>query len=80
MAELMIIGLSAVALIVFYMSIRKQEFVADKQFLKSMIPHHPGATVACENANIQDPEIKKLGEGKTASQQREIAQMKAKLK
>lgn len=77
--NLVIIGFSAVALIAFYMSIRKQAFVSDKQFLKSMIPHHAGAILMCENANIQDPEIKKLCEEIVASQQREIAQMKAKL-
>lgn len=77
--NLVIIGFSAVALIAFYMSIRKQAFVSDKQFLKSMIPHHAGAILMCENANIQDPEIKKLCEEIIASQQREIAQMKAKL-
>ena len=44
-----------------------------------MIPHHAGAILMCENANIQDPEIKKLCEEIVASQQREIAQMKAKL-
>lgn len=77
--NLVIIGFSAVALIAFYMSIRKQAFVSDKQFLKSMIPHHAGAILMCENANIQDPEIKKLCEEIITSQQREIAQMKAKL-
>lgn len=78
--NLVIIVFSAVALIAFYMSIRKQAFISDKQFLKSMIPHHAGAILMCENANIQDPEIKKLCEEIIASQQREIAQMKAKLK
>lgn len=77
--NLVIIGFSALALVAFYMSIRKQAFVSDKQFLKSMIPHHAGAILMCENANIQDPEIKKLCEEIIASQQREIAQMKAKL-
>lgn len=77
--NLAIIGFSALALVAFYMSIRKQAFVSDKQFLKSMIPHHAGAILMCENANIQDPAIKKLCEEIIASQQREIAQMKAKL-
>src|SRR5688572_17843050 len=35
-----IIGLSAVALIVLFGGIRLQTAVTDKQFLKSMIPHH----------------------------------------
>lgn len=44
-----------------------------------MIPHHAGAILMCEEANIQDPEIKKLCEEIKLSQQREIDQMKAKL-
>lgn len=35
-----IIGLSVVALIVLFTGIRMQTGVNDKQFLKSMIPHH----------------------------------------
>lgn len=75
--NLAIIGFSAVALIAFYMFIREQAGVTDKQFLKSMIPHHAGAILMCENANIQDPEIKTLCEEIISSQLREIAQMKA---
>ena len=53
--------------------------MSDKQFLKSMIPHHAGAILMCNEANIKDPEIKKLCEEIRLSQQREIEQMKAKL-
>jgi uncharacterized protein (DUF305 family) len=45
-----------------------------------MIPHHAGAILMCNDANITDPEIKKLCEEIIASQEKEIAQMKAKLK
>jgi type IV secretory pathway VirB2 component (pilin) len=74
-----ITGISVVALIVFFIGIRQQVGVSDKEFLKSMIPHHAGAILMCEEANIQDPEIKKLCEEIRSGQQREIDQMKAKL-
>lgn len=44
-----------------------------------MIPHHSGAILMCEQANITDPEVRKLCEAIVKSQREEIAQMKAKL-
>lgn len=75
----LIIALAAIGLIAFYFGIRQQVIVADKQFLKSMIPHHAGAILMCKEADIKDPELKKLCEQIRASQQAEIDQMKAKL-
>lgn len=77
--NLAIVSIGSVALITFYILIRHQTGVSDRQFLRSMIPHHSGAILMCEKANIQDPEIKKLCEEIIASQQREIEQMKTKL-
>lgn len=74
-----ILGLSALALVGFFLAIRVQAGVSDRQFLKSMIPHHSGAILMCEQADITDPEIKRLCEQIIASQQKEIAEMKAKL-
>jgi uncharacterized protein (DUF305 family) len=74
-----IIIVSAIALVAFFLLTRGQTGVSDRQFLKSMIPHHSGAILMCEQADLQDPEIKKLCEEIIASQQREIMQMKAKL-
>lgn len=45
-----------------------------------MIPHHAGAILMCDNNSIKDPEIKELCQEILAGQQREIAQMKVKLK
>lgn len=67
---------SAVALVAFSFFIRQQTAVSDRQFLKSMIPGDPDA----EQANLRDPELKKLGKKIIADQRAEIAQMKAKLK
>ena len=74
-----LIASSAFLLILFFVLIRQQTAVGDKQFLKSMIPHHAGAILMCNEANITDPEIKKLCEQIRSSQQAEIDQMKAKL-
>jgi uncharacterized protein (DUF305 family) len=44
-----------------------------------MIPHHAGAILMCNEADIKDPEVKKLCEEIIASQTKEIDQMKLKL-
>ena len=54
---------------------REQTLVGDKQFLRSMIPHHSGAVLMCKKASINDPEIKKLCESIISSQKSEIDQM-----
>ena len=74
-----IIAISSVVLIVFFLFIRQQSAVSDKQFLKSMIPHHASALLMCEKSDIQDPEIKELCRSIISNQQEEIDQMKAKL-
>jgi hypothetical protein len=74
-ANLIIAGVSLVLLILFTVFIRYQTAVGDKQFLKSMIPHHAGAILMCDNPNLQDPEILELCSQIKKSQQREIDQM-----
>ncbi|HKR06606.1 MAG TPA: DUF305 domain-containing protein [Bacteroidia bacterium] len=76
----LIIAISSVALIAFFAFIRQQSGVSDKQFLKSMIPHHGAAILMCKKASIQDPEIEELCRNVIKNQQAEIVQMKAKLK
>lgn len=75
-----IFAVSFILLVCFFLGIRYQAAVGDKQFLKSMIPHHAAAILMAGKANIKDPEIKKLTEDIISSQQAEIEQMKAKLK
>ena len=75
----LILGAGAVALLAFWLLIRQQSAISDRQFLKSMIPHHAGALLMCEQATIRDPEIKELCAGIMSSQQAEIDWMKAKL-
>lgn len=74
-----ILALSAVALLGFFALIRGQVAIGDRQFLKSMIPHHSGAILMCERAKIEDPGIKELCRNIIVGQQQEIAEMTAKL-
>jgi len=76
----LILAAGFIALAGFYFGIRQQAAVGDKQFLKSMIPHHAAAILMVEKANLSDPEVKKLGQDIITAQQAEIAQMKAKIK
>lgn len=63
-----------------WLGIRQQALVGDRQFLRSMIPHHAGAILMCREAAIGAAEIRELCRGIIASQEAEIAQMKAILK
>ena len=77
--NIVIAAVSLVALGAFWIPIRQQSAITDRQFLRSMIPHHAGAILMCEKAPTRDPEIKKLCEAIVSSQRSEIDQMKAKL-
>ena len=70
---------AAVLLILSWTLIRRQIAIGDRQFLRSMIPHHAGAILMCEQASLQDSEIKALCKNIVLGQQAEIDQMKAKL-
>ena len=72
---LIVAGVLALGL--FWMLIRQQTAISDKQFLKSMIPHHAGALLMCEKAPVQDAQIQELCRTIIAGQQAEIDQMKA---
>jgi uncharacterized protein (DUF305 family) len=71
---------SIVALAAFWFFIRQQTALSDRQFLKSMIPHHAGAILMCREAAIKDPDIQKVCQSITLGQQQEIDFMKAKLR
>lgn len=76
----LIIGGSMLALIAFFLFIRVQAGVGDKQFVRSMIQHHAGAILMAEKASVKDPELSGLAKKIIADQEAEIAQMKAILK
>lgn len=71
---------SVVALVLFWVAIRQQTAIADRQFLKSMIPHHAGAMLMCEQARLKDPQIRQLCDRILESQSEEIALMKTMLR
>ena len=78
--NIMLIITGSLAAIIFFSCIRQQAAVDDKQFLKSMIPHHAAAILMAKEASLQDPEVSQLAQDIIKAQQNEIAQMKAKLK
>jgi len=75
--NLLTIALSVAVLLGAFVFIRQQVGIADRQFLKSMIPHHAAAILMCKEAPVRDPEILELCRNIIASQQAEIDQMKA---
>lgn len=73
----LLMGIAVVCGALFFGAIRRQTLISDKQFLRSMIPHHGGAILMCGDASIHDPEIKALCEKISVGQKQEIEQMKA---
>ena len=74
-----IMGFGIVALASCFLFIRQQIAISDGQFLRSMIPHHASAILMCEQAPVEDADIKQLCKNILSSQQAEIDQMEAKL-
>jgi len=56
---------------------RAQWLIDDRQFVRSMIPHHSGAILMCREARLADPELVALCEEIAEAQRREIEQMEA---
>jgi uncharacterized protein (DUF305 family) len=72
------IAVAAAAVFAFgFVGMRTQAAVGDRQFLRSMIPHHSGAILMCEQASLTDPEITALCRDIVQSQRAEIAKMQA---
>jgi uncharacterized protein (DUF305 family) len=61
----------------FFGAIRQQTAVGDRQFLRSMIPHHSGAILMCKEAPLRDSRTKELCQNIITSQMSEIEQMRA---
>jgi uncharacterized protein (DUF305 family) len=75
-----IVAMSMVILAGSWMAIREQFLIGDRQFLRSMIPHHAGAILMCKEAKVQDREVQDLCKRIITSQQTEIDEMKTILK
>jgi uncharacterized protein (DUF305 family) len=70
-------GISAVIVFILaFVLLRAQIPIKDVQYMKAMIPHHSSAILTSENADISDPEVKKLAQEIIKAQEEEIAQMK----
>lgn len=78
--NIVLLSAGVAGIVIFFLCIHQQAGVKDKQFLKSMIPHHAAAVLMVEKASLTDPEIKQLANKIITSQQAEIQQMKDKLK
>jgi uncharacterized protein (DUF305 family) len=74
-ANIAIMIVSVAALAGFFTLIRTQAAVGDHQFLKSMIPHHSGAVLMCQRADVRDVEVKRLCANIIQGQHAEITQM-----
>jgi uncharacterized protein (DUF305 family) len=77
--NLLLIAGSCVAGIGFFLLIRQQTAISDRQFLRSMIPHHSGAILMCDEASLQDQRIRDLCKTIVTGQQQEIDQMRSML-
>ena len=73
-------GTSILIFVLSFVFIRNQTLVGDKQFVRSMIPHHSGAVLMCREAKIEDAELKALCGQIIEGQLREIEDMKKVLK
>jgi hypothetical protein len=62
--------------ILIFSLIRTQTPVGNEQFLRSMIPHHSGAILMCEQSNLTDTEIIRLCDEIVQTQIEEIEEMK----
>ncbi|RWB32411.1 MAG: DUF305 domain-containing protein [Mesorhizobium sp.] len=78
--NLVVVAITAVIFVASFAAMRSQAAVDDEEFLRSMIPHHSGAILMCEQASLADREIVELCEGIVQSQMEEIARMQAILK
>lgn len=74
-----ILAVSALVGAACFMLIRSQGAIDDKEFLRSMIPHHASAILMCEEASLEDPDIRLLCKRIVVSQQAEIREMKVRL-
>ena len=68
---------SAAIFIGAFALIRTQTTIGDNAFLRSMIPHHSGAILMCEQARLTDPKVASLCTGIIKSQREEIKTMRA---
>lgn len=77
--NVIIFAAGTVLMVAFFLGIRLQAGVSDRQFARSMIPHHAAAILMVKQAKLTDPELIQLGKNIISGQEAEIEQMKQKL-
>ncbi|HIY59009.1 MAG TPA: DUF305 domain-containing protein [Candidatus Tetragenococcus pullicola] len=75
-----ILGVSVLIFAGSFFMVRSQSTVDDVDWMKAMIPHHSIAILTSKNANLKDPEVKKLAEKIIEAQEEEIEEMKQMIK
>lgn len=70
-----VVGVSLLIVLGAFLGIRQQTAIGDTQFIRSMIPHHSGAILMCDEAKLIDPELRALCTDISAAQRSEIQQM-----
>lgn len=75
-ANVLLIVIAVVAFLGSFALIRTQTTIGNTAFVRSMIPHHSGAILMCQQASLSDAELKALCGEIVKSQQQEIEQMK----
>ena len=60
--NVLVIAVGLLMLAGFFLLIRTQGAVRDTAFLQSMIPHHSGAILMCQEADVEDLEIRVEGQ------------------
>jgi uncharacterized protein (DUF305 family) len=75
-----IIVSAIIVMVLAFAGLRTQTPIGDVQYMKAMIPHHSSAIMVSKNANILDPEVKKLSIQIIESQEKEISEMNQMLK
>src|SRR5688572_22197472 len=70
--NLLILLLSVLMMLGSLLMIRDQTAISDRQFIRSMIPHHAGALLMCDEAPITDPELMELCKSIKRSEERRV--------
>ena len=69
------VGAAAISVAALWL-VRSQATVDQVSYMRAMIPHHSIAIMTSRRAHIVDPRVRKLADGITEAQVREIGEMK----
>ncbi|RNE05859.1 hypothetical protein FAM6012_03009 [Lacticaseibacillus paracasei] len=76
----LILVISAVIFVASLFMVRTQTGVSDISWMKAMIPHHSIAILTSTEADLKDPEVKKLADEIIETQKKEIKKMNQMIK